>query len=95
MLAKLLWVLKKTRSSKFNIYIRRFQEKYNNSTNIDIDEFMCNTDDKYELLVDDGQWDTTSENYVEILALISQIQELKILLAKNQSLKKKRRKKWW
>ena len=38
---------------------------------------------KYESLVEDGQWDRKSEKYVEILALISQIQELKILFTKH------------
>ena len=40
---------------------------------------------KYESLVEDGQWDTTSEKYVDILALTSQIQELKILFAKQSA----------
>ena len=35
---------------------------------------------KYEALVEDRQWDTKSEKYVEILGLTNQIQELKILL---------------
>ena len=37
---------------------------------------------KYEPLVEDGQWDTKYEKYVDILALTSHIQELKILFAK-------------
>ena len=36
---------------------------------------------KYDSLMEDGQWDTTSEKDVEILSLTSQIQELKILLS--------------
>ena len=36
---------------------------------------------KYELLVEDGQWDKKSEKCVKILTLNSQIQELKILFA--------------
>ena len=36
---------------------------------------------KYESLVEDIQWNTKSEKDVEILALASQIQELKILFA--------------
>ena len=36
---------------------------------------------KYESLVEDGQWDTKSEKYVEVLALTNQIQELSILFA--------------
>ena len=37
---------------------------------------------KYEPLVEDGQWDTKSENDVEILAPTSQIQELNIIFGK-------------
>ena len=37
---------------------------------------------KYESLVKDGQWDTKSEIYVEILVHASQLQELKILFVK-------------
>ena len=37
--------------------------------------------DIYESLVEDGKWDTESEKDVEILALTSQIQELKILFS--------------
>ena len=36
---------------------------------------------KYESLVEDGQWDTKSEKYVNIFALIIQIQELNIIFA--------------
>ena len=80
-LANLLRVLKKSPSSEFNGYIKRFQDKYDNGTNIDLDNFMRDIIMKYESLVEDGQWDTKSEKDVEILALTSQIQELKILFA--------------
>ena len=40
---------------------------------------------KYESLVEDGQWDTKPEKYVEILALTRQIQELKILFVKQST----------
>ena len=43
---------------------------------------MCYILIKYEQLVDDKNWCTKSEMYVGILALTSQIQELKILFAK-------------
>ena len=36
---------------------------------------------KYESFVEDGQWDIESEKDVEILALTSQIQKLKILFS--------------
>ena len=36
---------------------------------------------KYDSLMEDGQWDTTSEKDVEILSPTSQIQELKILFS--------------
>ena len=75
-------VLKKSPSSKFNIYIGRSHEKYDNGTNIDLDDFIRDIAIKYETLVEDGQWDTKSEKDVDILALASQMQELKILFAK-------------
>ena len=53
-LANLLIVLKKLPSSKFNSYIERFQGKYDDGTNIDLDNFMCNIIVKYEPLVEDG-----------------------------------------
>ena len=53
-LANLLIVLKKLPSSKFNSYIERFQGKYDDGTNIDLDKFMCNIIVKYEPLVEDG-----------------------------------------
>ena len=59
-LANLLRVLKKFPSSEFNSYIGRFWEKYDDGTNIDLDEFMRNIIMKYESLVEDGQWDTKS-----------------------------------
>ena len=40
---------------------------------------------KYESLIEDGQGDTKSERYVEILDLTSQIQELKIVLSKKST----------
>ena len=80
-LANLLRVLKKSPSSEFNSYIGRFQGKYDDGTNIDLDEFMRDIIMIYKSLVEDGQWDTKSEKDVEILALTSQIQELKILFS--------------
>ena len=53
-LAHLLRVLKKYPSSEFNSYIRRYQEKYDNGTNIDLDDFMRDIIMKYESLVEDG-----------------------------------------
>ena len=78
-LANLLRVLKKSPSSEFNSYIKRFQDKYDDGTNIDLDDFMCDIVMKYDSLVEDRQWNIKSEKDVEILALTSQIQELKIL----------------
>ena len=78
-IANLLRVLKKSPSSEFNSYIGRFQDKYENGTNIDLDNFMRGLVMKHESLVEDGQWDTKSEKYVEIFAITSQIPELKIL----------------
>ena len=78
-LANLLRVLKKSPSSEFNSYIGRFQEKYYDSTNIDLENFMRDIVMKYESLVEDRQWDTKSEKDAKILALTIQIQELKIL----------------
>ena len=66
-------MLKKSPSSEFNSYIGKFQDKYDDGTNIDLDEFMRDIIMKYESLVEDGQWDTESEKDVEILALTSQI----------------------
>ena len=42
---------------------------------------------KYKSLVEDGQWDTKSEKDVEILALTSHFQELKIHIINNQHIK--------
>ena len=47
-LANLLIVLKKYPSYEFNSYIERFQYKYYDGTNIDIDDIMRNTVIKYE-----------------------------------------------
>ena len=80
-LANILGVLKKSPSSGFNSYIGRFQGKYDDGTNIDLDNFMRNIVIKYESFVEDWQWNTRSEKYVEILALTIQIPELKILFA--------------
>ena len=76
-------MLKKSPSSEFNNYIGNFQDKYDDGKNIDLDNFIRDIIMKYESLVEDGQWDTKSEKYVEILALTSQIQELKILFAEH------------
>ena len=64
-------VLKKPPSSEFNSYIVHFQDKYDDGTNIDRENFMCNIIMKYESLVEYGQLDTKSEKDVEILALTS------------------------
>ena len=69
MITNLLRVLKKSPSSKFNSYIGWFQEKYDNSTNIDLDDFMRNIVMKYESLVEDRQWNTKPKKDVEIIAL--------------------------
>ena len=53
-LANLLRVLKKSPSSEFNSYIGRFQDKYDNDTKIDLDDFMRKIVMKYESLVKDG-----------------------------------------
>ena len=84
-LANILRVPKKPPSYKYNNYIRKFQDKYNNGTSIDLGNLMRNIVTKYESLVKDRQWDTISEKYVEIIALTSQIQELKILFAKKST----------
>ena len=65
--------MKKFPSSKFNSYIGQFRDKYKNGADIDPNDFMRYIVIKYESLVEDGQWDTKSEKYVEILALTSQI----------------------
>ena len=41
-LANLLQVLKKYPGSEFNSYIGRFQDKYDDGTKIDLDDFLCN-----------------------------------------------------
>ena len=79
-IANLLRLLKKSPSYECISYFRHFQDKYDDGTNIDIDNFMR---DVYESLVEDGQWDTKPEKEVEILALTSQIQELNILLSEH------------
>ena len=84
-LAILLRVLKKSPSSVFNSFIGGFQDKYNDGTKIDLDDFMRNIVMKYELLVEDGQWDTKSEKYADILSLTSQIQEPNILFTKQST----------
>ena len=80
-LANLLIVLKKSPSSEFKSYIGRFQEKYDDGTNIDLYNFMRKIVMKYESLMEDGQWDIKTEKYSEILALTGQIKELKIIFA--------------
>ena len=80
-LTNLLRVLKKSPSSGFNSYIGRFQGKYDDGTNIDLDNFMRDIVMKYESFVKDRQWNTRSEKYVEILPLTIKIPELKILFA--------------
>ena len=50
-LANLLRVLKKFPGSEFNSYIGRFQDKYYDCTNIDLDDFMQDIVMKYESLV--------------------------------------------
>ena len=82
-LANLLRVLKKPPSSEFNIYIGRFQEKYDDGTNIGLDDFMREIVMKYESLVEDRQRKTKSEKDVKIIALTSQIQEINTLFAEN------------
>ena len=74
-------MLKKSPSSEFNSYIGCFQDKYDDGTNIDQDDFMRDIIIKYDSLVEDGQWDTKSKKDIDILALTSQIQELNILFA--------------
>ena len=78
-LANILRVLKKPPSYEFNSFIGRFQNKYDDGTNIDLDNLMRKIVMKCESLVKLGQWDTKSEKCVKILALTSQIQELNIL----------------
>ena len=78
-LANLPRVKEKSPSSEFKSYIGRFQEKYDDGTNIDLENFMRGIVMKYESLVEDRQWDTKSEKDAKILALTIQIQELKIL----------------
>ena len=47
-ITNLLRVLKKSPSSEFNSYIRQIQEKYDDGTDIDLENFMRNTVMKYE-----------------------------------------------
>ena len=63
-LANLFRVLKKFPISEFNGYIRCFQDKYDDGTNIDLDNFMHDIIMKYESLAKDGKWDTKSEKDV-------------------------------
>ena len=72
-LANLLRMLKKHPSSEFNGYIGRFQYKYDDGTNINLDDFMRNIVMAYESLVEDRQWNTKPEKYVKIISLTSQI----------------------
>ena len=84
-LANLLRVLKKYPSSEFNSYIEHYQGKYDDGTNIIIDDMMRNIVIKYESLVKYGHRDIKLKTIVEILALTSHIQELKILFAKQST----------
>ena len=74
--------MKKSPSSKFYSYIGQFQDKYNDSTNIDLNKFMRDIVIKYKYLFEDRQWGTKSKKDVEILAFTIQIQEPKILFVK-------------
>ena len=47
-IANILRVLKKSPSSEFNNYIERFQEKYEDGTKIDLEDFMRDIVIKYE-----------------------------------------------
>lgn len=88
-LANLLRVLKTSPNPEFNSYIGRFQDKYDDGTNIDLDDFMNDIVIKYETLIEDGQWEVKSEKDVEILALNCKIDELKTLFAKQSSYRDK------
>ena len=52
-----LRVLNKSPSSESNSYIGRFQGKYDDGTNIDLDDFIRDIVMKYESLVEDRQWE--------------------------------------
>ena len=80
-LANMFRVREKSPRSEFNNIIGRFQDKYDDITHIDLDDFMRRIVMESETLVKYGQRATKSEKDVEILALTSQIQELKILLS--------------
>ena len=84
-LTNFIRVLNKSPSYEFNSYIVRFQGKYEDVTNIDLDDFMRDIVMKYELLFKNGQGETKSEKYVKIIFLTSQIQELRILFAKQST----------
>ena len=64
-------VIKKPPSSEFNRYIGRFQGKYDDVTNINLDYFIRNIVIKYESLFEDEQWYTKFEKDVNSLALTS------------------------
>ena len=70
-LANLFRVIKKPPSYEFNRYIGRFQGKYDDVTNINLDYFIRNIVIKYESLFEDEQWDTKFEKDVNSLALTS------------------------
>ena len=70
-LANLFRVLKKSPSSEFNTYIGQFQDKYDDGTNTDIDDFMRDIVVKYKSLVEGEQRDIKPEKYAEILGLTS------------------------
>ena len=63
-LANLLRVLKKSTSFEFNSYIVLFQGKYEDGTNIDLDDFLRNIVMKYESIVEDEQSYTKSEKCI-------------------------------
>ena len=54
-LTNLLRVLKKPQKPEFNSYIGRFQDKYDDGTNIHLDNLIHKIVMKYESLVEDGQ----------------------------------------
>ena len=89
----LLQVSKKFPSSKFSWFIKLFQYKYKDGTNIHLNNFMRDILIKYKSSVQDRQWDTKSEKYIKIPGLTSQIQELNILFAKQSTFQDRNRNK--
>ena len=74
-------MLKKSPSSEFKNCIGHFQDRYDDGTNIVLNNCMRNIVMKYESLVKNGQWAIESEKHIEILDLNIHIKELKILFA--------------